>query len=290
VAQQGEAAAGAVGRGEVPTGAAGRGAAGAAGRAWEEEEPREKRDGDRRAAVHAGARSGQRVGLAVPGPAGIRRARSSGPRVPGESPSRAWSTDLTGTGWTSSRLLLGSCKLGRVRREAFATSPLCHGRMHGRIRQHCCHALLRPVPASRWRSATPTGMSRGVEVGCQQTCLNGWCGGHPARTYTVAGDRQPLNSHVARLGSLGRSEFTPAPAVRLVLGSWHVRRFLSYRFTTCRDRLPGHRSALHGRKPNRVTSASRTAYRQDRRGLARNLRARPPRSRQKVAQKVLVEG
>ncbi len=187
VARQGEAAAGAVGRGEVPSGAAGREAAGAAGRAWEEEEPREKRGGDRRAAVHAGVRTGQRVGLAVPGPAGIRRARSSGPRVPGESPSRAWSTDLTGIARTSFRLLLGSCKLGRVRREAFATSPLCRGRVHGRIRRHCCHALLRHVPASRWRSAAPTGMFSGVGVGCQQTCLNGWCGGRPARTHTVVG-------------------------------------------------------------------------------------------------------
>ncbi len=123
VGRQEEAAAGAVpggavGQGEVRSGAVGQRAAGAVGRA--REGPREKPGGDRRAAVRAGARSGQRVGRAGPCPAGIRRARSSAPRVPGEAPLRAWSTDLTGIARASFRLILISRKLGRVRREAVA--------------------------------------------------------------------------------------------------------------------------------------------------------------------------
>ena len=92
---QGEPA-GAVGQRDLPADVAGRGAARAdvAGRAWEKPEgkPRAALPGDRWTGDRAGVLPGRRAGWAADGPAGIRRARSWAPRIPGDQPSRVWPT------------------------------------------------------------------------------------------------------------------------------------------------------------------------------------------------------
>lgn len=57
-----------------------------------------------------------------------------------------------------------------------------------------------------------------------------------------------IAADVSRLSNAGNSEFTDLRAGKLVWVSWHVRRFLSYRFKTCRNQVRGYRSALHGRR------------------------------------------
>ena len=50
--------------------------------------------------------------------------------------------------------------------------------------------------------------------------------------------------------------------------SWHVRRFLSYRFTTCRDRVHATVQRCTDDSLTGSSSAGETAYRQDRRGFS----------------------
>ncbi len=162
---------------ELPAGGAGRGEApvGATGRAWEKpgEKPRAAPSVGRWTAGRAGVQRGRRAGWAADGPAGIRRARSWAPRMPGDRPSRLWPTAARSRSMSPTvqpttpdtdqyqssishrparvsgllgshpfRLSLGLCKLGG------ASLGCCRGvfgHAHGRFRQHCCHALSRAV-------------------------------------------------------------------------------------------------------------------------------------------------
>ena len=176
---------------ELPAGGAGRGEApvGATGRAWEKpgEKPRAAPSVGRWTAGRAGVQRGRRAGWAADGPAGIRRARSWAPRMPGDRPSRvadrgALPIDEPSTGtpacaYQSSighrprmvpphfRLSLGLCKLAGLRWGAAAAAQVDSDSIAATPYPEPCRRRVGRLRLGRRWSC--------VRSGSQQTCLSG---------------------------------------------------------------------------------------------------------------------
>ena len=185
---------------ELPAGGAGRGEApvGATGRAWEKpgEKPRAAPSVGRWTAGRAGVQRGRRAGWAADGPAGIRRARSWAPRMPGDQPQSSISHRPARSAGCSARtpfrLSLGLCKLGE------APVGCCRGAFG-----HACDSgdggrecSVRLAANLFKRLIWPT-------LGPDHAAARRW----PA-----------AEQHDARLSIDRYSEFTVPPARRLVLG------------------------------------------------------------------------